>query len=255
MRRSSPPLRTPMTLMSSPISGCAALTSRALSLRSTASTARSSSSSGAKPTPSEVSLASGAPASRRRRKSAARSGEVGRMRGWMRTWRSGSRWRRFSRSQRRLSSTAISSTGDRHALEARGRASGEVDVDRLDDLAAAERGPRRAAAQQRLVDVVVQDSRRSARDRQRDSARLRFSASASQIVSGCPRPLRSTISNGRRPMVGSSDCSTMISSIARDLPGMLEGSEGGSSRVASVTTPRSRVHRPADHLRRSAARR
>ena len=41
----------------------------------------------------------------------ARSGEAGRMRGWMRTWRSGSRWRRLSRSQRRLSSTAISSTG------------------------------------------------------------------------------------------------------------------------------------------------
>ena len=105
------PRRTPITLRSSPISGWRVFASALLSRCSTASTVRSSSSSGAKPTPREVSLASGtAPFLE---KSEVRSAEVGRSREMIRTSRSTSRKRRCSRSHCLLPSTTNSSTGMR----------------------------------------------------------------------------------------------------------------------------------------------
>ncbi len=66
-----------MTFTSAPMAGCACLMAGALRCRSTASTMRSSASSGAKPTPKDVSLASRVSPLQRNR--LARSEDVGRM--------------------------------------------------------------------------------------------------------------------------------------------------------------------------------
>lgn len=72
-------------------------------------------------------------------------------------------------------------------------ASGEIDVNRRINLAAAEGWRGSARGKQGLVDVVVEDLAEAGQVFSTQRARQGF-GEASQIVSGWPTPLRSTIS-------------------------------------------------------------